>query len=225
MLTSILAGAAAFGFLGSLHCAFMCGPLAVAGCRSGAGLRPASTALYFGGRFMSYVLAGAAFGALGAHLGCFLHLDVLQRGLLAIVAGMALLKGIRLLLGILPRAAPLAKLGRPPWLRRMARAVASLVPKRALSLGLVTGVLPCGLLAGAWSLAAATGHPLRGALVMTVFSAATAPALGAALLATKLADRRRRVFSERWQGLLWCALGAWIIARSVVDHGAHVGGH
>jgi uncharacterized protein len=217
MLTSILAGAAAFGFLGSLHCTLMCGPLAIAGC--GSTLRPA--ALYFGGRLVSYVFAGAAFGALGSHLGCFIHLDVLQQVLLMGVAVMALIKGVKLAFGAAPSSARLTKLGRPSWFRRAARTMAALVPRRALSLGLVTGALPCGLLAGAWTLAAATGHPLRGALVMGVFSVATAPALATSLIASRIAHPSRLWSSSRWQGLLWCALGLWIVARSLFAHGAH----
>jgi sulfite exporter TauE/SafE len=225
MLTAILTGAAAFGFLGSLHCAFMCGPLAVAGCGAGHAHRRSSTALYFGGRALSYIFAGAAFGALGAHIGCFIRLTTLQQTLLGAVAVMAIMKGVTLSLGLRSRSPELTQLGRPSRFRRAARAMASLGPRRALSLGLLTGALPCGLLAGAWSLAAATGHPLHGALVMGVFSAATAPALAASLVSTRLAGRSRLVSSTRTQGLLWCALGLWIVARSLFEHGAHHGGH
>src|SRR5262249_21373543 len=100
-----------------------------------------------------------------------------------------------------------------------------LVPRRALSLGLVTGALPCGLLAGAWALAAATGCVEQGALVMGAFSAATAPALGASLIAYQVPGVARIASSRRWQGALWCALAVWIVARSVLPHGAHHGGH
>jgi hypothetical protein len=225
VLTSILAGAAVFGFLGSLHCTFMCGPLVAAGCGAGSGPSRSSAALYFAGRFVSYVFAGAAFGALGAHLGCWLPLPTIQAVLLCTVAAIALVKGVRLALGLGQDVERLMKLRRPSSLRRAARFIASLVPRRALSLGLVTGVLPCGLLAGAWSMAAASGNPLYGALVMAIFSAATAPALGASLLVTRVAERPRLLSSSRGQGLLWCALGLWIIARSLIDHGAHHGGH
>lgn len=224
MMTSILAGAVAYGFLGSLHCAFMCGPLAVAGCGTGAALRPASVALYFGGRLASYLFAGAVFGALGAHLACWIHLDALQRILLGAVAVVALVKGITLSLGRSRSFRPV-KLGRPSRLRRAGRLVAALVPRRALSLGLVTGALPCGLLAGAWALSAATGRPGQGAWVMFAFSAATAPALAVSLLAGRIAAYTRVALSPRWQGLFWCALGVWIVARSVLPHGAHHGGH
>jgi len=224
MLTSILAGAAAFGFLGSLHCAFMCGPLAVAGCGAGRDFRWASTATYFGGRLASYAFAGAAFGALGAHLGCAIHLEVVQRALLAVVASLSLFRGIKLAFGR-ARTPSLMQIRRPSIARQVARWIASHVPKRGLSLGVVTGALPCGLLAGAWSLAAASGHPVRGALVMVVFFVATSPALATSVWAGGFARFTRLTSSNRWQGALWCALALWMVARSVLPHGAHHGGH
>jgi sulfite exporter TauE/SafE len=224
MMASILAGAAAFGFLGSLHCALMCGPLAVAGCGAGREFRWSSSALYFGGRLTSYAFAGAAFGALGAQLGCVIHLEELQRALLVMVASLALVRGIRLSLGG-ARTTPLVHLGRPSIARRVARWVAANLPKRGLTLGIVTGILPCGLLAGGWSLAAATGHPVRGMLVMTVFFVATSPALLASVWASGFAHFARLTSSTRWQGALWCVLAFWMVARSLLPHGAHHGGH
>lgn len=224
MMISILAGAAAFGFLGSLHCALMCGPLAVAGCGAGREFRWSSSALYFGGRLTSYAFAGAAFGALGAHLGCVIHLEEVQRALLVIVASLALFRGIRLSVGK-ARSLPLVQLRRPSIARDVARWIASRVPKRGLMLGIVTGTLPCGLLAGAWGLAAASGHPVRGTLVMVVFFAATSPALLATVWAGGFARIARLASSPRWQGALWCALAFWMVARSLLPHGAHHGGH
>jgi sulfite exporter TauE/SafE len=106
--------------------------------------------------------------------------------------------------------------GLPSWIGR-------LLPRRGLGLGLVTGLLPCGMLAAAWALAAASGHALRGALVMAVFCAASAPALLLPLLAARpfLALRR----SEALAGVLWCALGVWLGVRPLLDAVAHHGGH
>jgi sulfite exporter TauE/SafE len=44
-------------------------------------------------------------------------------------------------------------------------------------LGLLLGLLPCGLVYGALAVAAATGSALSGALAMLAFAAGTAPAL------------------------------------------------
>ena len=222
MTNSMAASAAVFGLLGSFHCAFMCGPLACAGCHAGSGRRWSSAALYFGGRLTSYVFAGALFGALGSHLGCWIHIDRLQQLLLAAVACFAVARGVQLWSDPSPERG-LTQLERPSLVRRAARFVASLVPKRALSLGLVTGGLPCGLLAGAWALAAATGGPGKGALVMLAFSLATTPALVATLFAGRLAGRARWIATTRWQGIAWCALALWIVGRSLLSHGLHHG--
>jgi uncharacterized protein len=224
LMMSMVVGAIALGFLGSLHCTLMCGPLAVAGCRSKMGLEASSIVLYFGGRLLAYTLAGAAFGAAGAHLTCWIHLEVLQRALLVAVAAAALTRGLRSFFGG-SRPGELIQISRPSMWRRAAAFAASLVPRRALSLGLATGALPCGLLAGGWALAAATGHAATGALVMVAFWAATAPALAASLVLDRAAGYARWLSSPRWQGVLWCVLAFWIVARSAISHGAHHGGH
>jgi sulfite exporter TauE/SafE len=222
-LAPTVAGAMALGFLGSLHCTVMCGPLALAGCHSKAGLSRRSVALYFGGRLLSYAFAGAAFGAAGAHLACWIHLEIMERVLLVVVATAALVRGVRLLGAMRPTG--LVRIGRPAAWRRAGSLAASLVPRRPLSLGLVTGALPCALLAGGWALAAATGDAASGALVMCAFSAATAPALAASLVLERATGWGRWFYSPRWQGMLWCALALWIAARSILVHGAHHGGH
>ncbi len=224
MTVSMLAGAAAFGFLGSLHCAFMCGPLACAGCGVGSGLRYSSAALYFGGRLVSYMFAGALFGALGAHLGCRIPIEKVQTLLLAGVSVFAVVRGIQLYIGA-RRGERVTQLGRPSLFRRAIRRIAALVPRRALSLGLVTGGLPCGLLASAWALAAATGQPGRGALVMLAFCLATAPALAATLWAGRMTSHLRWLSATRWQSFVWFGLAVWIVGRSFLPHPGHHGGH
>jgi sulfite exporter TauE/SafE len=219
VLTGVLA-ALAFGFLGSLHCVLMCGPLAVAGCR-GLGARAPGALGYFGGRLLSYSFAGALFGQLGAHAACKLSLPVIQRGLLLAVAGLAVLRGLRLFRA---RGAPqLVQLGRPGSGGPTTSLLGALLPRRGLALGLATGVLPCGLLAGGWALAAAAGQPLGGAVVMVAFCFATTPALLASVLLAAPLAALRRAPSPAWQGALWCALGLWIGGRLLFERCAHQG--
>jgi uncharacterized protein len=196
-----------FGLLGSFHCALMCGPLALAGCST-----RRTTFGYFAGRALVYACAGALFGSLGEHAQHRLPIGAVQTGLLLAVAGLALLKGIRLLW---PRS-ELVQLRKPP--SPLGQMLARVLPRRGLALGLATGILPCGFLAGAWALAASTGNALSGALTMVAFSLATLPALAASLLVAR-----------RWRpkpalaGMLWCALALWIGLRPLLMH-AH-GGH
>jgi sulfite exporter TauE/SafE len=220
VLASLFA-ALALGFLGSLHCILMCGPLAVAGCRGRRAGTPGAPG-YFGGRLVSYAFAGAIFGQLGAHAACTLSLPAIQRVLLLAVGALAIARGIRLLLP--RRSAELVRLGRrseaAPTTTRL---LAALLPRRGLALGLATGVLPCGLLASGWALAAAAGHPLGGALVMIAFCLATTPALLVTVVAATPLAALRRAASPAWQGALWCALGIWIGVRPLFEHCAHRG--
>jgi sulfite exporter TauE/SafE len=210
VLTSLLA-AAGVGLLGGAHCAFMCGPLIAAGCR-GRGAR--AGAAYLGGRLLSHATAGAIFGALGIEAMRALSGSTLPLLLLGAVATALLARGVTLLL---PPRPVLATLGRGPRLgSRVAAFAASLVPRRALPLGLATGVLPCGLLAGAWALAAATANPLEGALVMTTFSLASAPGLALALLVALRARRLTPFTSRALQGALWCALAVFVGIRPIL---------
>jgi len=208
MLMAPLLAAISLGVLGSLHCALMCGPLLVAGCSG----RPRSSLCYFAGRATSYALLGAVFGEAGRAASARLSFTTIQTVLMLAIAALAAAKGLRLLLGF-PKP-------RLVSIERITRQVAPVFPRRGLSLGLATGVLPCGLLAGGWALAASTGHPLHGAAVMIAFFLATTPGLlGALILAKPVAGLR--AITPAWQGALWCALALWIGIRPFLDHGCH----
>jgi sulfite exporter TauE/SafE len=223
-MTSMVITALGLGFFGSLHCAFMCGPLAIAGCKSGVSAPQPARAIvsYVAGRLVSYAFAGALFGHLGHHAAGWLSLPVLQRGLLLAIAALALVKGGSLLLA---RRNDLVSLRVPRRRRRLAplrarfggiaRFVAGLLPRRALPLGLATGALPCGLLAGGWTLAAAAGTAVDGALVMACLWLSTTPALLASIVLSQPMARLAR--SPRLSGLLWCALAAWVSVRPLLE--------
>jgi sulfite exporter TauE/SafE len=199
-----------FGLLGSFHCALMCGPLALAGCSS-----QRRTLGYFGGRALVYTLSGAIFGSLGEHAQHRMPIGTFQSSVLLAVALLAFVKGLR----ILVRRERLVRLRKQPPAR--ASLLVAILPRRGLALGLATGFLPCGLLAGGWALAASAGHALSGALAMLVFSLATLPSLAASLL---VATRVRWRPSPNVAGVLWCALALWIGLRPLFAHAMH-GGH
>jgi sulfite exporter TauE/SafE len=155
----------ALGLAGGLHCAGMCGPLA---CLLG---RPERRpfrvlALYHLARLAAYAALGAAFAGLGAPLRPLLSWPLLA------------------LLAALPLAA-YALLGdrfSPAWLARLhaagARSLAALPAGLAgLGLGLLTPLLPCGLLYAAAGSAASAPNPLTGAAWLASFGAGTLPLL------------------------------------------------
>lgn len=158
------------GLAGSLHCAGMCGPLALAA--PGAKGKPLAVVLgrvaYNVGRVVTYCLLGAAFGLAGRTL----TLIGIGRWL-SLGAGMAIL----IVLAVSGR-------GRfNPWLARVASWVrsplGSLLSRRGLTagflLGACNGLLPCGLVYAACASAGATGGLLPGAGHMLMFGLGTIP--------------------------------------------------
>jgi sulfite exporter TauE/SafE len=219
-VSAALAAAAAMGLCGSLHCAAMCGPLVIAGCGNLPHPRRAVVG-YFAARLFSYAVVGALLGHLGQHALCRLPFDRAGDLALAGVAGLATLRAVALWRE--PPAAPLIPLG-----RRSAGArspvrdwLASLVPRRGLGLGLVTAVLPCGMLVPAWLLAASTGRALDGAVVMATFAVASAPGLLAPLAGTRLYDRARRALPRRAHAALWLGLALFVALRPLLMAAHH----
>ncbi len=210
-MIAALSAALVTGFLGSLHCAGMCGPLVVAGATRGGAVAWSSLGGYLGGRLLSYSLVGALMGALGAHALCRLPVDAVQWTAMGLVAVFAIVRG-GVLLGWWS-AAPLAR--GAARLRPAMAWISAMVPRRGIGLGLATGILPCGMLIPAWMLAASTGAPMSGALVMAAFWAATTPGLVAPALGARALQLRA---VPPWlQGGLWIALGVWVALRPLLN--------
>ena len=174
------------GLLGGIHCLGMCGPLAAAqpcGGRTTAG-RVVGRLVYNGGRITTYVILGLAVGAFGG----VLSITPLQRGL-SIAAGAALLGFLVLVLCFRGRWNPIVNIqiavAAPQ--RAMSGLLRRRTPGSAYLLGLLNGLLPCGLVYVALAPALAMGSLARGALYMLVFGLGTLPAmLAAGLLGMKL---------------------------------------
>jgi uncharacterized protein len=178
---TLLAGILLASLLGSIHCAGMCGPFTClyAGPRGDASRLGAHVA-YNGGRLVSYILLGAVAGSIGARvddLGRFAgvaHLAALVAGCLMIAWAAATIGAT---LGI---RAPFSLA--PEWARRTLGGVlvsAGRQPAevRALLVGLLTTLLPCGWLYTFVIVAGSTGTALAGASVMAVFWIGTVPML------------------------------------------------
>lgn len=166
--------------LGSAHCAGMCGPFVCfyAGADSrGSGWGHVA---YNGGRLVSYLVLGTVAGLLGA-------------GVEQVGAGVGVARSAGILAGVLmigwgaftlmaqrgvnlPALTPLA--GAQQWIAARLRDVRDLPPTwRALTIGLLTTLLPCGWLYAFVVTAAGTGS-VRGALIlMAVFWVGTLPVM------------------------------------------------
>ncbi|HEY3215971.1 MAG TPA: sulfite exporter TauE/SafE family protein [Candidatus Eisenbacteria bacterium] len=176
--------------LGSVHCAGMCGGF-VCFYTGQADARPWLRHLaYNGGRLISYGTLGGLAGAFGATLDR-LGAAAGVAGSAAVVAGalMILWGGSAL---IQAAGGRLPAVHGPAWLRRPLAAVIRTVggqpaPLRALVVGLVTTLLPCGFLYAFVTVAAGTGSIAGGALVMSAFWAGTVPMMAGLGIAARRA--------------------------------------
>lgn len=213
------------GLSSSLHCIGMCG--AISGALS-MSLPPEirqrrSRMLVFNllfslGRVVSYAIAGALVGSLGAALAQ--HLEP--------VAGVNLLRLIPALMVILvglyvggwfPGLSLIEKAGAPIW-NRLEPIGRSLLPVRtarqALLYGMIWGWLPCGLVYWALFISIAAANATESALFMLVFGLATVPAMAATgMLAVWIQQIRQLPHANRIAGLLLVVLGLLSIYYAV----------
>ena len=196
------------GLAGALHCAGMCGGLALL---AGGGRRPARLAAYLAGKASTYVLIGAVAGAAGqavlraAPLGWGTRGLAIAAGLLLLVAGLESLGALRL-----PGLGPLAG---------AARAMAQLAGAGAggaLVMGAANGLLPCPMVYGFGAMAAMTGSPVWGAATMLVLGVTSALPLAVCSVAGGRLARFRIL-----AGVLMLAMAALTLHRGFVPAGPH----
>lgn len=237
-MMALLGAVLVASLMGSFHCAGMCGAfVAVAaadlGPRPDGARPPARWALmgaYNAGRLVSYVLLGAVMGAAGGAADLGGKLAGLQETA-AVLAGSAMVVfgsvGLARAAGV--RVGAGARAGGRGVLATLAarghRAAFSWPPlERALAIGLLTTLLPCGWLYAFAITAAGTGDAAWGAATMAVFWVGTLPvmaALGAG--AVRLAGPLKR-HAPVAAGVLLVAGGAWTVQARLVGAAAHGGG-
>jgi hypothetical protein len=192
----------------------MCGPIALAlpATEAQRGRFVAGRLLYNGGRIVTYIVLGAALGSLG---------------------GLFALAGLQQALSIAIGAVMILALVVPAALRRFssrwslpARLHGALQEKLGIvlrqrtlpslfTLGLLNGLLPCGLLFAALGAAAALGEAVRGMLFLGGFGAGTLPVMAGIALAGKSIRTgvRRRIAAVL--PVFTFALGVLLILRGL----------
>ena len=198
------------GLVGSLHCAGMCGPLALA--LPGASGSTARFALgrvaYNLGRIVTYCGLGTVFGLFGKTL----LLAGVQRWV-------SISLGVVLIIGLFT-SRKLA-LWKPVTMlvNQLKARMSGLLRQRSLmsvgALGLLNGLLPCGLVYVAAAGATATGNMLNGALYMAAFGAGTLPMMLAIGLGGKLVPLSLRLKLRGAIPVSVFLLGALLILRGM----------
>ncbi|MDX8410025.1 MAG: sulfite exporter TauE/SafE family protein [Mariprofundales bacterium] len=213
------------GVMGSLHCIGMCGGLVGVLSMSRPRVWWRGLMLYQCGRVTTYGVFGLLAGIGGVALATVGGVQL--QSLLALLAGGVMIMFALNLAGWLPD--PLLHIS--GWVRKTS-GLARLAQRVSHSgggwyvLGLVNGLLPCGLVYAALSLALAAGSAIDAALMMVTFGLGTIPAM---MLAPSLMRRLTpslRTKALRIAALLIFGMGCVTIYRSVMpwfqmDGGLH----
>lgn len=212
------------GILGTGHCIGMCGPLIFAfPARTG---KFSPHVFYHLGRTLTYVAMGAMMGAIGVALAKIASATGSdpQAWIARIQIGLRLLAALFLLIFGLSRLGVLAE---PGWLAAASPnkipGFKSVLKSAALQtgraemfiLGLMLGLLPCGLSYGAFARAIPTGSIVNGALLVLAFAIGTVP--GLLILGTGASKifQRYRKQSDILAGLLMLFMGVKLGMKAV----------
>ena len=192
----LCAAALVAGLLGSLHCAGMCGPLAIAVACG----RPCATkerlVLFVAGKGLTYVALGAVAGTFGAGLSNA-GLGNRAAAVVALAAGVAMLGfGVSSVQKRFPSMRPNHPSAVSVLITQLVAGQGQLTP---LAAGLLAGLLPCGLVHAMLAQSMAAVGAWRGCLVMLAFGLGSSPSvLAAGWLCGRIGIRSRRM--AEWLG-------------------------
>ncbi|BAZ11335.1 ferric reductase domain-containing protein [Calothrix sp. NIES-4071] len=228
------------GFLGSFgHCVGMCGPLAAAFSLSQTqNTRDWQKQLQFHillnlGRTLSYMIVGAAIGAIGSVFlasGQVAGVGSDLRRVLAIITGLMLIWfGLRQIKpDLLPRVPLLHPLLQGKLHDRLNAAMLKLSLKPTwwtpALLGMTWGLIPCGFLYAAQIKAAETGDLIKGATTMLAFGLGTLPTMLGVGVSTSVLSKDKRSQLFRLGGWVTLIIGALTLLRTgdmMVDFTGH----
>ncbi len=190
----IIISALTLGFLGSFHCAGMCGPIALALPLKNSNWLSSvlSTLFYNFGRTITYALLGLLFGLIGKGF----QMAGFQQ-IVSVVTGVIMI--LTVLFPLFFRNRFKAK-----SFSIISKIQNSLSKKFAISsylslfsIGLLNGLLPCGLVYTAVALAITSNDSITGMIAMIAFGLATSPMLIAiSIIGNSLGIAIRRVFTK-----------------------------
>lgn len=213
------------GFLGGFgHCIGMCGGIVLTYTlkieENDPPIRPSywqtikPQLLYNLGRITTYTLLGQIFGLIGSTLGLILAIRDIQ-GLLQLFAGsVMILMGIELA-GWIPALSSDSFPGVAAFKKLTLTLFNRVNRKNIFILGLILGLLPCGLVYAAGAKAAASQSMIGGMLTMLLFGLGTFPAMFITGLTAHLISNQLRRYFYRIAALMVILLGIIALLRGL----------
>jgi len=202
------------GLIGSAHCAGMCGPIALAlPLRSENWFTRVSGALVYNiGRIFTYMILGAIFGLLGKglHMAGFQIWASVVIGILMIVMVVIplIFKKLPSLTNVFEGYSSRLLIG----FRNMFRKGDT---KSLLGIGILNGILPCGLVYVAVAGAINTGDVMSAMMYMALFGAGTIPVMLAVSMAGTMISLKLRIFVNKLSPYVIVMLGVLFILRGL----------
>jgi uncharacterized protein len=210
----ILWTAFTIGLVGSLHCVGMCGPIALSLPYQGSGrLHAAGNVLLYNlGRVVTYSLLGLVIGLFGrgfflagfqAHISIALGITLMLVALLSIDVESRILR--------LPLMHQLNQ-----WVKQqLGRLLRGGGSGKLFAIGLLNGLLPCGLVYIAIVGAITAGSMIQGALYMALFGLGTIPLMLATALAGQFIKLSWRARLRKLMPIFLAAIALLFIFRGL----------
>lgn len=202
------------GLLGSFHCIGMCGPIAfmLPVHKFSFTNKIIKVTTYHLGRLISYAIIGLLFGLLGKGI----YLFGMQQKL-SVAMGV-----LMILIILLPFTRIKVFTSGGIFFKLISKLKAALGKELAkpgtdtyLSLGLLNGLLPCGLVYMAVIGAIASGDALQGSLYMVLFGLGTVPVMTLAVFAVNTLNTKTRIKLTKVIPIFVVILGVLFIIRGL----------
>ena len=213
-MIALLTSALLLGFAGSFHCLGMCGPIVVALPLHGNTLTQKiyGGTLYNLGRTVTYGVMGAIFGLLGQGL----ELVGFQQ-VVSVVMGVLMVISV-LFPSLFRNQYDLTK-SSFKLVGKLKKSISNMFSVRSFQslfiIGLLNGLLPCGLVYIALAGALATGNAATGTLYMVLFGLGTIPMLLALGVAGNVVSAQARKKINRLIPVLVVIVGIFFILRGL----------
>lgn len=211
-MISLIIAAFITGLFGSLHCAGMCGPLALSFNVQERGNAASHALLYNVARISAYMMLGAIFGVIGLSF----SFAGLQQAV-SIVMGVLII--VFVLMNVLTSKnvfhLPIVEQYTSAVRYRISKAFAGKGIKHTLTLGFFNGLLPCGLVYLALAASIAAGSIGKGMLYMTFFGLGTLPLMFSFAAFGSYLGFKQRVFIRKYLPAFSILVASLLILRGL----------
>ncbi|NTS41677.1 sulfite exporter TauE/SafE family protein [Flavisolibacter sp. BT320] len=213
-ITEITSMGFVMGAVGSLHCIGMCGPLAMAlplGNR-GTGSRLYGGVLYNLGRVLTYTWLGLVLGLAGD----FLITPSIQSGL-SIGVGAAILIYLLLPSGF-KRSLSQRTFAKGAFLAlrtQLGKLLSSPTNSSLFGIGMLNGLLPCGMIYLALTSSFLTGSAVNGGVFMAAFGLGTFPAMLSAVFFGSFVSQQVRMRLRKTIPVFLACMAALLVLRGL----------